>query len=110
MRQFLVDELSFLERDNIENFLKRTLKPGSLEGVFWLEVPQDLLAEKQQGHEDCGPFYISVILDAKSLHAEFLIRSSSNMHCSCIAWATPLQRQFILDFMDRLLDEEMIGA
>jgi hypothetical protein len=32
------------------------------------------------------------------------------MHCSCIAQATPAQRQFILDFADRMLTEEMIQA
>ena len=110
MRQFLVDEISFLERDNIESYLKRHLKPGPLEGVYWLQVPDDLWAERQQGHEECSPFYVSLVLEEKSIHAEFLIRSSNNMHCSCINWATPAQRQFILDFMDRLLAEEMIGA
>jgi hypothetical protein len=32
------------------------------------------------------------------------------MHCSCIAQATPAQRQFVLDFADRMLQEEMISA
>ena len=43
MRQYFIDEISFLERDNIESYLKRTLKVGPVEGVFWLEVPSDLL-------------------------------------------------------------------
>jgi len=110
MRQYFIDEISFLERDNIENYLKRTLKPGPLEGVYWLEVPPDLLGPEQQGHEKCGPFYFSVLLEEKTLHFEFLVRSADNMHCSCIAWATPAQRQFVLDFADRLLEEEMIRA
>ena len=28
MRQYLIDEISFLERDNLDSYLKRTLKPG----------------------------------------------------------------------------------
>ena len=44
MRQYYIDELSFLERDNLDSYLKRTLKPASIGGVFWLEIPQDLLA------------------------------------------------------------------
>jgi hypothetical protein len=110
MRQYYIDEISFLERDNIESYLKRTLKPGPIEGVYWLEVPPDLLGPEQQGHDRCGPFYLSVVLEEKSLRFEFLVRSADNMHCSCIAWATPEQRRFILDFADRLLDEEMIRA
>lgn len=110
MRQYLIDEISFLERDNLESYLKRTLKPGGLEGVFFLGVPPDLLGPEQQGHADCGPFYCTVILEQSSLRFEFLVRSASNMHCSCIAWATPAQRQFVLDFADRMLQEEMIRA
>lgn len=110
MRQYVIDELSFLERDNIDSYLKRTLKAGPLEGVYWLEVPPDLLGPDQEGHEACGPFYISVLLEEKSLRFEFLVRSCNNMHCTCIAWATAAQRQFVLDFADKLLLDEMIRA
>ena len=51
MRQIVVDQLSREERDNLDSYLKRTLKPGPLEGVYWMTVPQDLLGEAQQGHE-----------------------------------------------------------
>ena len=110
MRQYLIDEISFLERDNLDSYLKRTLKPGGLAGVFFLAVPPDLLGPEQQGHEDCGPFYCAVVLEQTSVRFEFLIRGASNMHCSCIAQATPAQRQFILDFADRMLAAEMIRA
>jgi len=110
VRQYLVDEITFLERDNIENYLKRTLKPGPIDGVFWLEVPSDLLGPQQHGHDKCGPFYFSVVLEKNTLRCEFLVRGADNLHCSCIGWATKAQRQFVLDFIDRLLDEEMIRA
>jgi hypothetical protein len=110
MRQYMIDEISFLERDNLDSYLKRTLKPGGLEGVFFLGVPPDLLGPEQQAHEQCGPFTFTVILEQSSLRFELLVRGASNMHCSCIAWATPAQRQFVLDFADRMLQEEMIRA
>ena len=110
MRQYLIDELSFLERDNLENYLKRSLREGGIEGVFFLEIPPDLIGPEQQGHSKCAPFYCSVILEKNQIRFEFLIRSGSNMRCSCIAPATPAQRQFILDFADRMLAEEMIQA
>jgi hypothetical protein len=110
MRQYLIDELSFLERDNLDSYCKRNLKASGLEGVFFLTVPSDLLGPAQQGHEDCGPFHCVVLLEQTSIHFEFLIRSAGTMHCSCIAQATPAQRQFILDFADRMLAAEMIRA
>lgn len=108
MRQYVIDELSFLEHDNLDNYLKRTLKPGPIGGVFWLEVPRDLLAPAQIEHQKCGPFYFSVVLEKTDLRVEFLVRSSHNMHCSCITWATPKQRQFVLDFIDNMIEEEFI--
>lgn len=110
MRQYMIDEISFLERDNLDSYLKRTLKPGGLEGVFFLSVPPDLLGPAQLGHEECGPYYCAVILEQSSIRFELLVRSASNMHCSCISQATPAQREFILGFADRMLAEEMIQA
>ena len=110
MRQYLLDELSFLERDNIEHYLKRTLQAGPIGGVYWLEVPQNLLAPAQLAHPDCGPFYWVVVLERTELRGEFLVRSSHNMHCSCIAWSDPAQRQFVLNFIDKMLEEEFISV
>ena len=50
MRSYLIDELSFLERDNLDSFLKRTLKPGELNGVFFLKITQELLGPAHTGH------------------------------------------------------------
>ena len=110
MRQIMVDELTREERDNIDSYLKRTLKPGPLAGLYWMTVPQDLLAEAQQGHEQCGPFYVAVELEEDTIRFELLIRSQTNLHCSCIAYATPAQRDFVLRFVDTMLEEEHIRA
>ena len=60
MRQYVIDQLSREERANIDSYLKRTLKPGPMDGLYWIEVPSDLLSIDQQGHEDCGPFFFAV--------------------------------------------------
>ncbi|MBM9616011.1 hypothetical protein JWJ90_17210 [Desulfobulbus rhabdoformis] len=110
MRQYMIDEISFLERDSLDSYLKRTLKPGGLEGVYFLEIPPDLIGPEQIGHGDCAPFYCTVVLEESAIRFELLVRSGSNMHCTCIAQATAAQRQFVLDFADRMLKEEMISA
>jgi hypothetical protein len=106
----MIDQLTRQERDNIDSYLKRTLKQGSLEGMYWLPVPQDLLAEAQQGHDSCGPFYVAVDIDEASVRFELLIRSQSNLHCSCIAYATKAQRDYVLQYADTMLEEELIRA
>lgn len=90
--------------------MNRTLKPGLLAGVYWLEIPPDLLSTEQQGHDDCGPFFFAVELEAEAVCFELLVRSQTNLHCSCIAFATPAQRDFVLRFVDNMLAEEQIRA
>jgi hypothetical protein len=110
MRQIVIDELSPMERDNIDSYLKRSLTAGPMIGLYWIVLPPDLLAAAQQGHEEHGPFYLAVEVEQYQVRFELLVRSQSNLHCTCIAHATPAQRQFVLDFVDRMLEEEMIRA
>jgi hypothetical protein len=110
MRQIVIDELSPMEHDNIDSYLKRTLKQGPMIGLYWMELTPDLLAEAQQGHEEHGPFYLAVEVTRDGVKFELLVRSQTNLHCTCIAHASSMQRQFVLDFMDKMLKEEMINA
>ena len=110
MRQIVIDDLSPLERDNIDSYLKRTLKQGPMVGLYWIELTADLLSEAQIGHEDHGPFYLGVEVDNHSVTFELLVRSQTNLHCSCIAHSSKIQRQFVLDFMDKMVTEEMIRS
>ncbi len=110
MRQIVIDELSPMERDNIDSYLKRTFKQGPMIGLYWIELPTDVLAEAQQGHEKCGPFYFGVEVEQEIVRFELLVRSNANLHCSCIAHATKDQRQFLLGLIDKMVDEEHIRA
>lgn len=110
MRQYVIDQLSREERANIESFLKRTLKTGPVDGIYWLGVPDDLLSPVQRDHEECGPFFLAVELEDEAICFELLVRSQSNLHCSCIAYATPAQRDFVMRFVDNLVQEERIQA
>ena len=110
MRQYVIDQLSREERTNIESYLNRTLQPGPMSGIYWIEIPQDLLSGDQCGHKECGPYFFAVELEDEAVCFELLIRSQSNLHCSCIAYATPAQRDFVLRFVDQMLEEELIQA
>jgi hypothetical protein len=110
MRQIVIDELSPMERDNIDSYLKRNLQRGPMIGLYWIVLTPDLYADAQLGHEQHGPFYLAVDLDNTTVRFELLVRSNSNLHCSCIAHADPRQRQFVLDFVDRMVAEEFIKS
>ncbi len=110
MRQFVIDELSPMERDNIDSYLKRNLNPGAMIGLYWIVLPATLHSATQQEHREHGPFQLAVELEQKSVRFEFLVRSQGHLHCGCTAYATPAQRQFVLDFIDTMLTEEKIQA
>ena len=110
MRQFVIDDLSPMERDNIDSYLKRNLKQGPMIGIYWLVLPEEILTETQKEHTDCSPFYFGVEVEKALVRFEFLVRSNAHLHCDCIAHATSEQRQYVLDFLDTMLDEEQIRS
>jgi len=110
MRQFVVDDLSPMERDNIDTYLKRNLKSTPIVGMYWLVLPDDILTDTQKEHKDCAPFYFGVEVEKDLVRFEFLVRSNGHLHCDCIAHATSLQRQHVLGFIDTMLDEEKIRS
>lgn len=112
MRQFVIDELSPMELDNIDSWLKRNLQQGPLEGLYWLVLQKEQLDAAQQGeqHRDHGPYYMAVEVTRSEVRFELLVRSQNTLHCSCIAQASARQRQLMLDTIDRMLEEEMIRA
>ncbi len=110
MRQFVIDDLSPMENDNIDSYLKRNLKQSPMVGVYWLPIPHEQLTDIQKEHSECGPYYASVEIDRHGVRFEMLIRSAANFHCPCIAYASQKQRQFILEFIDTMIKEELIKA
>jgi hypothetical protein len=110
MRQFVVDDLSPMERDNIDSYLKRNLKTGPMIGLYWIVLPDNILTDLQKEHTDCGPFYFGVEVEKDLVRFEFLVRSNAHLHCDCIAHATTEQRQHVLAFIDTMVDEEQIRS
>ena len=111
--------IQYLKEENIAGFfekVRRLTNPNGLNyfNVFvekaFLELPPDLRGPAQEGHDACAPFCCAVVLGKDSLRFELLARSRRNLHCGCIAQATPEQRRFVFDFADRMLAEELIRA
>lgn len=99
-----------MECDNIDSYLKRSIKRGPMIGLYWLQLPDDLLSTTQLEHKEHGPFHLAVELTNNAVKFELLVRSQVNLHCSCIAYTTAIQRQFVLDFIDKMVTEELIRS
>lgn len=105
MKQYVLDQLREEDHAAIGSYLRNHADPSILEGVYWMDIPEDLYTEVQRDHPQCRPFYFAVNLDSTRVSFELLIRSRQILRCSCIGYASPEQREHILSFADRMLDE-----
>ncbi|RJR46840.1 MAG: hypothetical protein C4567_01675 [Deltaproteobacteria bacterium] len=105
MRQYVLDEIGRKDLPRLRDYLKEHAQASSLEGIWWVDLPEDLLNPEQYAHQDHRPFRFAVELGDDFLRFELLIRSRETMRCSCIGYATPGQRNFILAFADRLVED-----
>ncbi len=105
MKQYLLDEIARADRPRVREYLSEHAAASSLEGVWWVDLPEDLLSPEQFEHRQCRPFRFAVELGEDFVRFEFLIRSRETMSCACIGYATRQQRDFILAWADRLVEE-----
>ncbi len=98
MQNFTVDKLSPEEISRLESVLQQRAKPSPLGGLFWIEIPEEILAPIQKEHtHTCGPHYFAVEIGEDFISFEFLVRNFQRVRCDCISPATPAQKVFLLE-------------
>jgi hypothetical protein len=105
MRQYVLDEINRGDLPRIREYLNDHASASRLADIWWVDLPEDLLSPEQFSHRDCRPFRFAVELGDGLVRFEFLIRSLQTMRCACIGYATRGQRDFILAFADRLVED-----
>ena len=110
VRQYQLDEISKSDIPRVREYLNEHAQAARLEDIWWVDLPEDLLSPEQFDHANCRPFRFAVEVGEPKvgdsfLRFEFLIRSREKMRCTCIDYATRQQRDFILAFADRLVEE-----
>ena len=115
MRTYLIEDLLPADLHRLALSLKEKGFAGSLDGIYYLPIPEALLTEEQHEHaEECGPhiFALEALADedTASLKLELLVRARGKIRCSCVAYATPAQREFIVDYLDAFIKEHDIAV
>jgi hypothetical protein len=105
MKQYVIDQLRENDFQRLEEYLSRHAEAGELPGIYWIPLPERLYGKYQQEHTACQPFYYAINMDRLTISFELLIRTRNRLRCGCIGYATPEQRQYILDYADRLVEE-----
>jgi len=104
MKQYVVDQLRESDYEQILSFLDANADKSALGGVYRVEIPGEHYTALQLDHTDCQPHYFAVNLSLRQVAFELLIRSREKLRCNCISYATPRQRDYILNFADSMLE------
>jgi hypothetical protein len=105
MRGYLIDELSPSNIQKIREFLREHAIRSSLDHIFWVRIPDDLLSETQFQHSKCRPHVFAVELGQDWVKLELFVRTLKSMRCDCPGYSTPQQRNFILNFADGMIEQ-----
>jgi hypothetical protein len=108
MHSLRLDELEPGQLARLRLFLGQTCRPGLLPDTYWWPVPQRALSPLQREHlVSCGPYCLALLLEEReaALKMELLVRAENNLHCPCLAMASPEQRELAWAFWDDLSAE-----
>jgi hypothetical protein len=106
----MLDEIARGDIPRVREYLNEHATASSLADIWWVDLPEDLLSPEQFEHQQCRPFRFAVEVGEMQvgdsfLRFELLIRSEQTMRCACLGYATRQQRDFILAYADRLVEE-----
>ncbi len=111
MRSYYVDELKPEAVIRIKEYLKKNGIKSPISDIFWIEVPFSLLNKTQKEHfNSCGPYIFSLETGIDWIKLELLIRPTSTLRCSCIGYSNARQRQYIIKFIDSILERLNISS
>ena len=104
MRSYLIDEIRPSDMEKVREFLSKNAVKSSLNQLFWVRIPQDILSEAQFQHLDCQPHVFAVELGTDWIKLEFLVRSLAQMRCDCTGYCTTQQQTFIIGFALNMIE------
>lgn len=110
MRSYLIEDLADNDYKAVCEAFDDLGVRGSLEGIWYLPLPEDLLQPEQKAHlGECGPYFMALegvdSPDQNSLRMELLVRARNKIRCSCVCYATPAQRRHMVEYLDRFIEE-----
>jgi hypothetical protein len=110
MKQYLIDELRLGDYEKIKSYLDEHVKASPVEGLYWIPLAPEQLAGVQADHPDCGPHYFALELQEDRIACELLVRAEQIIRCSCIGYASREQRDWLIDYIDAILEKLEISV
>ncbi|NJB66776.1 hypothetical protein GGQ74_000416 [Desulfobaculum xiamenense] len=111
MRLYCIDDLTEDNVKRLEATFDANGMKGSMDGMYWLDIPESLYTDEQTAHAaQCGPYSLGIETLENGVRMELLVRARNIIRCSCVAYATPEQRLYAIEWLDSALREQDIPA
>ena len=110
MKSYLVDEISAADLQRIRAFLNKKATPSGLDALFWVPISDSLLTPLQQEHLLCRPHVFALEVGDKGLKAELFVRTLHDMRCTCQGYCTAEQARFIIEWVNRILQDLSVST
>ncbi|MDA8140039.1 MAG: hypothetical protein M0036_15430 [Desulfobacteraceae bacterium] len=104
MKQYVVDELRLEDHAKLKAYLDERYAVAQFEGLYWLPIGNELLEPIQQEHDACRPHYFALDLSPNRLACELLVRTRHRIRCNCIQYASLAQRNWLIQWIDDVLE------
>ena len=105
MKQYVIDELRPKDYELIKAYLDENFSSSDVEGIYWIQIDQNILTKTQAEHADCQPFYFAVDLEPNLIAFELLIRTKKRIRCACMGYATEKQRNWLIRLADSIFEK-----
>jgi hypothetical protein len=105
MRSYLIEDIYEDNAKKIATALDEKGWRGPIEGIWYLPVPEERLTDEQREHlGECGPYMMALEkvdrVEEHDFKLELLVRSRNRIRCSCVAYASPEQREHMIGLLD----------
>ena len=104
MKQYVIDELRPIDYKLVKAYLEENFSSSDVDGIYWIQLDQNILTEIQVEHTNCQPFYFAVELESDLITFELLIRTKKRIRCDCMGYATEKQRNWLIRLADSIFD------
>jgi hypothetical protein len=105
MKQYVIDQLRPDDYFRIKAYLDMNLHQSGIPDIYWLILPQYMQEGIQAEHAGCQPFYFALELCPSSLSCELLVRTLSHVRCDCVHYASPAQRDWLIQTVDDICNQ-----
>ena len=105
MRAYLIDEIPSADMKRIAEHLRRNAIRSGLESLYWVQMPEGTAGEARHGVPDGSALVFAIELGSHWIKLEFFLRDLKDLRSLSAGYCTTKQRNFIIDYAHRLIEE-----